>query len=195
VTGNRESLQRAAALAGTGAYKAITREQSGSSEKMQENKQGKKVMCMEISLINRQDVAEPDQSASGVAGTGLKDGRKTGIVEYGMMGNAAPQEKTGKKNRIVLGLGVLYNGGTKPLAPGAVPTSCPGAGAFRNNTTEPAAPGPDPAERSGNLIFSCYERHERTYDRLNRKIRRLDQRLNKLEGRRMQKRDEKRRPE
>jgi len=148
-------------------------------------------MCMEISLINRQDVAEPDQSASGVAGTGLKDGRKTGIVEYGMMGNAASQEKTGK-NRIILGLGVLYNGGIKPPAPGAVPAYCPGAGVFRDNTTAPAAPGPDPAERSGTHIFSAFEQHERTYDRLNRKIRRLDQKLNKLEGRRMQKRDERR---
>ncbi len=202
-------------------------------------------MRMEISLINRQDVAEPDQSASGVAGTGLKNERKTGIVEYGMMGNVgefprqdgctgtlpvqmipgeffAPQipaqgsgttknppgstlkdtpvsrEKTGKKNRIVLGVGVLYNGGTtsvapaESLAPGAVPASSPGAGVVRNNTTTPAAPGPDPAEQSVDLIISSFERYERTYDRLNRKIHRLDQRLNKLEERRMQKRDERR---
>jgi len=88
-----------------------------------------------------------------------------------------------------------YNGGIKPPAPGAVPASCPGAGVFRNTTTAPAAPGPDPAEKSGNLIFSAFERYERTYDRLNRKIMRLDQRLNTLERRRKEKRDEKRRPE
>ncbi|PKL68217.1 MAG: hypothetical protein CVV30_09820 [Methanomicrobiales archaeon HGW-Methanomicrobiales-1] len=147
---------------------------------------------MEISLMNRQDVADPDQSASGVAGTGLKNERKTGIVEHGMMGNAAPQEKTAKKNRIVLGMGVLYNGRTTLVAPGTVPACSPGAGVARNNNTAPAAPEPDPAEPSVNLIFSSFERYERTYDRLNRKIHRLDRRLNKLEDRRMQKRDERR---
>ena len=146
-------------------------------------------MCMEIALINCQDVAEPDQSASGVAGTGQKNVRKTGIVEHGMEGDV------GKKNRIVLGMGVLCNGGTTPSAPGAVPASCPGAGAFRDSTPLPEDPGTDPCERLGDLFFSCYERQERTYDRLNRKIRRLDRRLDTLEERRMHKRDEKRQSE
>jgi hypothetical protein len=151
---------------------------------------------MEIALIHRQGMAEPDPSASGVAGTGLENGRKTGIVEYRMMGNAALQEKTGKKNRIVMGLGILWNGGIQPPAPGEVPVLYPGAGALRNNTRESAAPCPeDPAERSGNLLFSASGRQERTGDRLNRKIGRLDRRLNKLNGRRMHKRDEKGRPE
>ena len=162
----------------------------------QENKQGKKVMCMEIALMNCLDVGEPDASASGVSGTGLKGGRKTGIVEYGLMGNAVPREKAGKKNRIVLGLGVLWNGGIQPPAPGEVPTSCPGAGALRNNTMEPAAPGPaDPDERSRNLLFSAFGWHEETCDRLERKIGRLDRRLDRLEGCRKQRRDEKVRSE
>jgi hypothetical protein len=193
---------------------------------------------MEIDLINRQDVAEPDQTASGVTGTGQKNERKTGIVEYRMRENSGvfsrhdgctgtlpaeqvpgeffppqnptqksgnppgsisgytpvSQEKTRKKNRIVLGLGVLYNGGTKPAAPGAIPVSCPGAGVLGNSTITPTDPGPDPCERLGDFIFSCYERQERIYDRLDRKIGRLDQRLDKLEARRKEKRDERRWP-
>jgi hypothetical protein len=196
-------------------------------------------MCMEIALMNRQDVAEPDLAASGVAGTGQENGRKTGIVEQGMMGAAgkfsrhagctgtlpvqkipgeffAPQipaqvsgtpknspgsmpevspalrEKTGKKNRIVLGMGVLYNGGTLPPAPGAVPASTPGTGLLRDRTTAPEDPGPDPCESIGHFLFTCYERQERIYGRINRKIERLDQKVKKLEVRRMQKRDERR---
>ncbi|MDO9326569.1 MAG: hypothetical protein Q7T80_16590 [Methanoregula sp.] len=178
------------------ALEVVTGEQNDSLGKNAgEQRKEKKVMCMEIALMNRLDVAEPDQSASGVAGTGLKDGRKTGIVEYGIAGNAASREKTGKNNRIVIGLGVLYNGGIQPPAPGEVRPPCPVAGAFRINTTEPAAPGPDPAELSGDLIFSCYERQERIYDRLNRKIGRLDQRLTRLETCRKEKREERGRPE
>jgi len=144
---------------------------------------------MEIALINRQDVGEPDPAASGVAGTGHKNGKKTGIVEYGMIKDA------GEKNRIVLGMGVLYNGGTTPVAPGAIPASCPGTGVKRDRTTTPEDLSTDPCERLGDVLFSCYERQERIYDRLNQKITRLDQRLNKLEGRRMHKRDEKRQSE
>ncbi len=146
-------------------------------------------MCMEIALINRQDVAEPDQTASGVAGTGQKNVRKTGIVEHKMEGDAV------KKNRIILGMGVLYNGGTSSSAPGAVPASCPGAGVSRDSTIAPEDPSTELCERLGDLFFSCYERQERIYDRMNRKITRLNRKLNKLEGRRMQKRDEKRESE
>ncbi len=146
-------------------------------------------MCMEIALINLQDVAEPDQAASGVAGTGQKNDKKTGIVEHEMIKDAA------KKNRIVLGMGVLYNGGTTPVAPEAIPASCPGAGVSRDSTIAPEDPCTDASERLGDLFFSIYERQERIYDRMNRKITRLSQKLNKLEERRMHKRDEKRESE
>jgi hypothetical protein len=179
----------AAALAGTGVKKAVNREQKDPGKDERRTNKEKKVMCMEIALINRQDVAEPDQTASGVAGTGQNNGKKTGIVEYGMIKDA------GKKNRIVLGMGVLYNGGTTPVAPGAIPVSCPGISVLQNSTTAPEDHSTEPCERSGDLLFSCYERQERIYNRLNQKITRLDKKLNKLEGRRMHKRDEKRKSE
>ena len=146
-------------------------------------------MCMEIALINRQDVAEPDPASSGVAGTGQKNVRNTGIVEHEMEGDAV------KKNRIVLEMGVLSNGRTTPSAPGAVPSSCPGAGVIRDSTITPEDPSTELCERLGDLFFSCYERQERIYDRMNRKITWLGRKLNKLEERRMQKRGEKRQPE
>ena len=39
-------------------------------------------MYMEIEQTNHQDVAEPDQMASGVAGTGQKNATETGIDEH-----------------------------------------------------------------------------------------------------------------
>lgn len=146
-------------------------------------------MCMEIALINRQDVAEPDPASSGVAGTGQKNGKNTGIVEHEMERNAV------KMNRIALGMGILYKGRTTPSVPEAVPASCPVTGVKRDRIKAPEAPRPDPCTRSGNLFFSCHERQERTFDRLNRKIIRLGQRLNTLQGRRMFKRDERRESE
>lgn len=44
-------------------------------------------MYMETELTNHQDVAEPDQVASGVAGTGLKNDIDTGIAEHTYSGD------------------------------------------------------------------------------------------------------------
>lgn len=144
-------------------------------------------MCMEIALINRQDVAEPDQVSSGVAGTGQKNGKNTGIVEHEMERDAV--------NRIVLGMGVLHNGRTTPSAPGAVPASCPGPGVICYRTKALKDPSPDPCKRSKNSFFSGSERQERSYEWLNRKITRLGQRLNTLKRRRMHTLDERRESE
>jgi len=124
---------------------------------------------MEIESINHQDVAEPDQIASGMAGTGQENRNKTGIT--GKPEANIPQ-KNCRENREIIGLGVLYNG---PMNAGRIPDTshCTGIDSAE-----------DPPESCADRIFSCYERQERIADRLNKKIARLDRRLTKFEERR-----------
>jgi hypothetical protein len=113
-------------------------------------------------------VADPDQIASGVAGTGQENRNKTGIT--GKPEANIPQ-KNCRKNREIIGLGVLYNG---PMNAGRIPDTGQSAGKYVPE---------DPPEGHGDLIFSLYERQERIADRLNKKIARLDRRLIKIERR------------
>jgi len=124
---------------------------------------------MEIELTNHQDVADPDQIASGVAGTGQENRNTTGIT--GKPEENRPQ-KNCRKNREIIGLGVLYNG---PMNAGRIPDTshCTGIDSAE-----------DPQESCADRIFSCYERQERIADRLNKKIARLDRRLTTIEERR-----------
>ena len=144
---------------------------------------------MEIESINHQDVAEPDQIASGMAGTGQENRNKKEISEK-LLGNDTPHNNSknsdeffsssgfsgtpqnGKRNRVIIGLGVLFNG---PMNAGRIPDTshCTGIDSAE-----------DPPESCADRIFSCYERQERIADRLNKKIARLDRRLTKIEERR-----------
>jgi hypothetical protein len=114
-------------------------------------------------------VADPDQMASGVAGTGHEYQNKNGITGKQEKNNSL---RSGKTKREIIGVGVLYNGTTNPAK---IPDSA-------------NAPGTDsssyPPESAGDLIFYLYERQERIADRLNKKIERLDRRLTKFEERR-----------
>jgi len=143
---------------------------------------------MEIELTNHQDVADPDQIASGVAGTGHEYQNKNGIT--GKQGRNSSQRKsknsdeffsssrlagtfqTGKTKREIIGCGVLANGTTNPAM-------------IPDNTNSPGTDScSDHSESAGDLIFYLYERQERIADRLNKKIERLDRRLTKFEERR-----------
>ena len=143
---------------------------------------------MEIESTNHQDVADPDQMASGVAGTGHEYQNKNGITGK-QLGNDTPHNNSkksddffsssgfsgtpqnGKRNREIIGLGVLFNG---PMNAGRIPDTGHSAGKYVPE---------DPPEGHGDLIFSLYERQERIADRLNKKIARLDRRLTKIEER------------
>ena len=163
---------------------------------------------MEIELTNHQDVADPDQIASGVAGTGHEYQNKNGITGK-QLGNDTPHNNsknsdeffsssgslrpsqtskssdeflsslrfpeiahTAKRNREIIGLGVLFNGTTTPAK-------------IPDNANFPETDSSsDPPESAGDLIFNLYERQERIADRLNKKIERLDRRLTKFEERR-----------
>jgi hypothetical protein len=123
---------------------------------------------MEIESKDHQDVAEPDQIASGVAGTGQENRNKTGIAEKP---NAIRPQETSRKDREFIGLGVLYNG---PMNAGTLPD-------ISHNIGKDSAD--DPLPGCGDRIFDCFGRQERIADRLNKKIARLDRRLTKMEER------------
>jgi len=123
---------------------------------------------MEIELTNHQDVAEPDQIASGMAGTGQENRNKKEISEKP---EGTSFRQGGRRNRVIIGLGVLFNG---PMNAGRIPDTGHSAGKYVPE---------DPPEGHGDLIFSLYERQERIADRLNKKIERLDHRLTKIEDR------------
>jgi len=199
---------------------------------------------MEIELTNHQDVADPDQIASGMAGTGHEYQNKNGItgksegnssqrisknsveffsssgslrpsqtskssdeffsssgslrpsqtsknsVEFfSSSGSLRPSQTskssdeflsslrfpeiahTAKRNREIIGLGVLYNG---TMNPAKIP----------DNANSPGTDScSDPPENAGDLIFNLYERQERLAERLNKKIERLDRRLTTIEER------------
>jgi hypothetical protein len=124
---------------------------------------------MEIELTNHQDVAEPDQIASGMAGTGQENRNKKEISEKP---EGTRFRQGGRRNRVIIGLGVLFNG---PMNAGRIPNTAHCTGI---NSAE------DPQENCADRIFSCYERQERIADRLNKKIARLDRRLTTIEERR-----------
>jgi hypothetical protein len=143
---------------------------------------------MEIESTNHQDVAEPDQVVSGVAGTGQQDTIETGIDEHGA------KENTGR-DRIVIGIGVLYNGKTGREALDSIlspKNPVPGWEKNVHETVTPAGPGPEPEEIFGDLIFTTYERQDRTADRLERKISWINRRLTRLEEQKMIKSEERR---
>jgi len=123
---------------------------------------------MEIELTNHQDVADPDQMASGMAGTGHEYQNKNGITGRSEGNNSL---RLGKTKREIIGLGVLYNGTTNAVRI-ADTTHCTGKGSAE-----------DPQEGNGDLFFSLYERQERIAGRLNKKIERLGRRLTKIEER------------
>jgi hypothetical protein len=122
-----------------------------------------------------------------VAGTGHEYQNKNGItgksegnssqrisknsVEFFSSSKYSGTFQTGKRNREIIGLGVLYNGTTNPAK---IPDNANSRG------TDSCS---DPPESAGDLIFCLYEQQERVADRLNRKIARLDRRLTKIEER------------
>jgi hypothetical protein len=143
---------------------------------------------MEIESTNHQDVAEPDLTASGVAGTGHEYRNKNGITgkhdgnssqrklknsnEFLSSSRLTGTFQTGKRNREIIGFGVLFNETTSPAK-------------IPDNANSPATDSSsDTLESAGDLIFYLYERQERIADRLNKKIKRLDRRLTKFEERR-----------
>ena len=162
---------------------------------------------MEIELTNHQDVADPDQMASGVAGTGHEYQNKNGItgkhewnssqrisknsVEFfSSSGSLRPSQTS--KSSVELFSSSKYSG---TFQTGKTKREIIGLGVLYNGTTNPAKipdnPNTprtdscsDPPENAGDLIFNLYERQERLTDRLNKKIARLDRRLTTIEERR-----------
>ena len=177
---------------------------------------------MEIEQTNHQDVAEPDQMASGVAGTGQKNATETGIDEhetgetngefssltgfyrilqgpedpdgfscamaFGQTAGTAQDPaaftrkispaslKKNRKNKLVIGMGILYNGEIKPVV-------------YKNHTTAPAIQDmeeklEDFGEKSEDLIISLYEQQDRMVERATKKIDRLKSQLTALEEQR-----------
>jgi hypothetical protein len=118
-------------------------------------------MEMDIETTDHEDVAEPGQVVSGTAGTGQEHGIQTG--------SAGTTETKNPHSRVVIGLGVLYNG--KILPP------------LRDAAHGPVATR-EGAESTGDLVFSLFDRDDRIRDRLEKKIARLDRRIAKLEDRR-----------
>jgi len=119
---------------------------------------------MEVESANLRDVAEPDGVGSCTAGTGQKHGietRKLGITEE--------KNPHVTHERVVIGLGVLYNGKIHPRT-------------IRDSAHDPVT-SPEVAECNGDLVFSLFDRQDRIRDRIQKKIDRLDQRITKLEDR------------
>ena len=161
---------------------------------------------MEIELTNHQDVADPDQIASGVAGTGHEYQNKNGItgkpegnssqrisknsVEFFSSSESLRPSQTSKSSDELFSSS-KYSG---TFQTGKTKREIIGLGVLYNGTTN-AGRIPDtghsgrkyvpedPPEGHGDLIFSLYERQERIADRLNKKIERLDHRLTKIEDR------------
>jgi hypothetical protein len=140
------------------------------------NKRTKKVIDMEIESTNHQDVAEPDQIASGMAGTGQENEelewarrhikpdpylaeRKTEIIGWGVR----PVHKRGWRSRQKIPKEIAGTAGAGMTAP----------------TTVPTKPEKSPAE----MIVILARRIERITERLAYKIGRLDKRVRELENR------------
>jgi len=120
---------------------------------------------MEVESTNHKDVAEPDQNVSGTAGTGQKHG-----IETRNLGKTQEKSPHVTHKRVVIGLGVLYNGKIPPRT--------------IQETAQDPVTSPEIAESNGDLIFSLFDRQDRIRDRIQKKIDRLSQRITKLENRR-----------
>ena len=162
---------------------------------------------MEIELTNHQDVADPDQMASGVAGTGHEYQNKNGItgksegnssqrisknsVEFFSSSGSLRPSQTSKSSDEFFSssgfFGTPQNGrrNREIIGLGVLFNGPMNAGRIPDigNSAGKYVPE-DPPESAGDLIFSFYERQERIADRLNKKIARLDRRLTTIEERR-----------
>jgi len=119
-----------------------------------------KVIEMEVEPKNREDVTEPDAVVSGMAGTGQEYKNETGIA-----GRTEAKSPHVTHERVVIGLGVLYNGKIIPCT-------------LKDATKDPDTL-PEVAENTGDLIFSLFDRQDRIKDRIQKKIERLDQWITK----------------
>ena len=120
---------------------------------------------MEVESTNHEDVAEPGQVVSGTAGTGQTYG-----IETQNAGKTEEKRPHVTHERVIIGLGVLYNGEIPPRT-------------IRDRAQDPVT-SPEVAESTGDLIFSLFDREDRIRERIQKKIDRLDQRITKLEDRR-----------
>ena len=118
---------------------------------------------MEVSAANHGAVARPDAVASGAAGTGEELERTAAAVPVCNGGK--------RRERIVIGLGVLSPGAGAGSAMPEIPAPSPMA---------PADGGSRVEEGSIDLIFALYERDERIAERLERKISRLEKRMDAI---------------
>ena len=128
-------------------------------------KKVQQVIEMEVESTNHEDVAEPDQVVSGTAGTGQKHG-----IETGNAGKNEEKSPHVTHDRVVIGLGVLYN--WKILSR-----------TIQEAAQDPVT-SPEVAESNSDLIFSLFDRQDRIRDRIQKKIDRLSQHITKLENRR-----------
>ncbi len=89
----------------------------------------------------------------------------------GTKGGAGGRKKKERRDRIVIGLGVLDPGRGAPLPETPAP--------------HPVTPDGDEVreESPGDLVFTLFERQERIAERLDRKIERLARRLDRIEER------------
>jgi len=118
---------------------------------------------MEVSAANHGAAARSDAIASGAAGTGEELERAAATVPVCNGGK--------RRDRIVIGLGVLSPGAGAGSAMPEIPTQSPEA---------PADGGSREEEGSIDLIFALYERDERIAERLERKISRLEKRMDAI---------------
>jgi hypothetical protein len=118
---------------------------------------------MEVSAANHGAVARSDAIASGPAGK---------EEELERAAAAVPVCNGGKRrDRIVIGLGVLSTGAGAGSALPETPAQSPEA---------PADDGSRVEEGNIDLIIALYERDERIAERLERKISRLEKRLDAI---------------
>ena len=118
---------------------------------------------MEVSAANHGAVARSDAIASGAAGTGEELERAAAAVPACTGGK--------RRDRIVIGLGVLSPGAGAGSAMPETPAQSPEA---------PVVDGSRGEEGSIDLIFALYERDERIAERLERKISRLEKRMDAI---------------
>ena len=116
---------------------------------------------MEVSAANHGAVARPDAIASGAAGKREEPERAAAVPAY----NGGK-----RRDRIVIGLGVLSPGAGAGSAMPEIPAQ------------SPEAPADDGSREEGciDLIFALYERDERIAERLERKISRLEKRMDAI---------------
>jgi hypothetical protein len=131
-----------------------------------------KVIDMEIESTNHQDVAEPDQIASGTAGTGQENEE----LEWARR-HVKPDPMLAVRKTEIIGWGVRPVHKREWRFPKKIPREQAGAGGA--GMTAPATQEESP----GDMIFSLANRQERISSMLNKKIERLDRRVTELEKR------------